>query len=97
MRCAIISRAFDNQCWFIASDIVWDEDDFQVCQGYATILDDYGQVVAQSQPFQEVLLTYTIPIESLTDEKSIKKTRRHGNPELFEKVKLAYERAISRK
>ena len=92
-----VSRAFDNQCWFVASDIVWDENDSQVCQGYATILDDDGQVVAQSQPFQEMLLSYSIPIKYLTGEKSIKRTRRYGNPELFEKVKLAYENAISRK
>ena len=92
-----VSRAFDNQCWFIASDIVWDESDAQVCQGYTTILDSDGQVVAQSQPFQEMLLTYAIPMELLKAEAMIKKTRRYGNPKLFEKVKIAYENAITKK
>lgn len=92
-----VSRAFDSQCWFIASDVVWDENDSQVCQGYATILDSDGHVVAQSQPFQEMLLTYAIPMKLLHGETVIKKTRRYGNPALFEKVKIAYENAILRK
>lgn len=91
-----ISRAFDNQCWFIASDIVWDENDDHVCQGYATILDGDGKVVAQSHPFQEMLLTYSIPMQLLVGEAVIKKTRRYGNPELFNQVKIAYENAITK-
>ena len=90
-----ISRAFDNGCWFIASDIVWDDNDEHVCHGYATVLDNDGQVVAQSQPFQNMLLTYAIPKKSLDDKNSVKKKRRYGNPQLFEQVKSAYANAIT--
>ena len=90
-----VSRAFDNQCWLVASDIVWDKNDDQVCPGYATILDDNGQLVAQAQAFQEMLLIYAIPMALLTSATAFK--RRLGNQELFDQVKLAYDKALSKK
>jgi len=81
-----ITRAFDNNCWFLSSDVVWNSDD-QVCQGYATIVNSDGLVVAQSQPFAETLLTYSIPLTELQAEP---KKRLRGNAELFDVVNEIY-------
>lgn len=85
-----ITRAFDNNCWIVASDIVWNDHD-ELCPGYACILNDNGEFVVKSEPFQEMLLTYSIPLKNLRQRKRI---RLLGNPELFEIVKESYERAI---
>lgn len=73
-----MNRAFDNQCWLVSSDVVWNKNDDQVCPGYATILDDNGQIVAQAQAFQEMLLIYAIPMALLTGATAFKKGRRQG-------------------
>ncbi len=83
-----ISRAFDNHCWFVTSDIIWDENN-EVCPGYSCILSDDGELVAKAEPFQETMLTHSIPLDTL---KITKKTRLFGNPELFEIVKHTYEK-----
>ncbi len=85
-----ITRAFDNNCWFISSDIVWgEESDLEVCQGYSTIVDSDGHVVAQAQPFTEMLLTYDIPLKKL---EHVKKTRLLGQPELFGILAKEYDK-----
>ena len=63
-----IARAFDNECWFVTSDVVWAQDGEQVCQGYSTILNQ-GEVVCKAEPFAEILLQYAIPKTSLRDDK----------------------------
>lgn len=66
-----IARAYDNNCWFISSDIIFgDKRDIEVCQGYASIVDNTGKVVAQALPFSEALLTYDIPLASLNRKPS---------------------------
>lgn len=83
-----ITRAFDNHCWLVSSDIVWGkETDMEVCQGYSTIVDSDGQVVAQAQPFTEMVLSYDIPLEKL---RHVKQWRLLGNPELFSQLKQEY-------
>lgn len=85
-----VSRAFDNHCWFVVSDIIWDEVN-EVCPGYSCILSDDGELVAKAEPFQENILTHSISLDAL---KIRKKTRIFGNPELFEIVKKTYEQNI---
>jgi len=84
-----ISRAYDNNCWLVVSDIVWDEKD-DVCPGFACILNSDGEVVAKAEPFQEILITYSIPMTNLKERKMV---RLLGNPDLFEIVKREYEQA----
>jgi predicted amidohydrolase len=85
-----ISRAFDNHCWLVTSDIIWDENG-EVCSGYSCILSSDGELVAKAEPFQETLITYSIPLETLHQKK---KVRLFGNPELFQIVKDTYEQSI---
>ena len=87
-----ISRAFDNHCWLVTSDIIWDEND-EVCSGYSCILSSDGELVAKAEPFQETLITYSIPLETLHQKK---KVRLFGNPELFEIVKTTYQETYSK-
>lgn len=84
-----ISRSFDNHCWLVTSDIIWDKGN-EVCSGYSCILSDDGELVAKAEPFQEMLITHSISIASL---KQRKKTRLFGNPELFEIMKTTYEQS----
>jgi predicted amidohydrolase len=83
-----VSRAFDNHCWLVTSDIIWDKDN-EVCPGYSCILNDDGELVAKAEPFQEMLITYSISLDTLKKRKTI---RLFGNPELFEVVKTTYEK-----
>lgn len=59
-------------------------------------MDDNGQIVAQAQAFQEMLLIYAIPMVLLTGATAFKKARRLGNQELFDQVKIAYDKALSK-
>jgi predicted amidohydrolase len=63
-----ISRAFENECWFASSDIIFENDGKHVCPGSATILDKNGEVVCVSEPFSEMLLQYDIPVSFLRDD-----------------------------
>jgi predicted amidohydrolase len=87
-----ISRAFDNHCWFVVSDIICDKGD-EVCPGFACILNDDGELAAKAEPFQEILITYSIPMSNLKERKNI---RLFGNAELFEIVKETYDQAIEK-
>lgn len=87
----VITRAFDNHCWVVVSDIVWDKDK-EVSAGYACVVDADGEVVARAQPFEEMLLTYAIPMRLLHEEK---KTRLFGNQELSELMGDAYQQAVN--
>ncbi|MDQ8039100.1 MAG: hypothetical protein REH83_01700 [Rickettsiella sp.] len=84
-----------NVGWLLATFYGIKNDD-QVCPGYATILDDNGQIVAQAQAFQEMLLIYAIPMTLLTGATAFKKGRRLINQELFDQFKLAYDKALSK-
>ncbi|VVC75647.1 N-carbamoyl-D-amino acid hydrolase [Aquicella siphonis] len=86
-----ISRAFDNHCWFIVSDIIWDKGE-EACPGCACILNDEGEMIAKADAFQEVLLSYPIPLARLKEQKKI---RLLGNPELFEMMSVAYKKALA--
>lgn len=87
-----IARAFDNDCWLICSDIIWNENDLNTCPGYSCIVSRDGNLVAQGLPFTENLISYAIPLNSLNSQK---KGRFLGNPELFKFVKITYD--LSRK
>ena len=79
-----ISRAYDNESWFVSSDIVCEDDGDYVCAGYATIVDKEGEVVCRSQPFAEMIMQYDIPLSALRDDDKQSKrfTRLRGNPGL---------------
>lgn len=62
-----------------------------MCAGYSYIFSSDGELVAKAEPFQETLITYSIPLETLHQKK---KVRLFGNPELFEIVKDTYEQSI---
>lgn len=51
---------------------------------FVKVIELMKESVEQAQPFQEMLLTYAIPIESLTGEKSIKK---HADMEIQDYLK----------
>ncbi|MCD6040003.1 MAG: N-carbamoyl-D-amino acid hydrolase [Gammaproteobacteria bacterium] len=87
-----ISRAFDNHCWLVTSDIIWDKNG-EVCSGYSGILSSDGELVAQAEPFQETLITYPISLATLHQKKRV---RLLGNPELFEIIKETYEKSIKK-
>lgn len=93
-----ITRAFDNECWFMSSDIVWKQDEKQVCAGYSTIVDKNGDVICKSEPFTEMQLQYSIPIESLRNEAWHNHWDRRflGNPELNRMMRDAYEARVSK-
>jgi predicted amidohydrolase len=84
-----ISRAFDNHCWIVVSDIIWDKAE-EVCPGFASIWNDNGELAVKAEPFQEMLITYPIPLANLREGKRV---RLFGNPELFELVIAAYKKA----
>jgi predicted amidohydrolase len=88
-----IARAFDNQCWLVCSDIVWDQQDGQTCPGYSCILNNNGDVLTTAEPFTETLLTYFIPIKNLLEKIPV---RLLGTPDLFEIVKNSYNSAIKK-
>lgn len=82
-----MARAHDNHCWIVASDIILDEKGIETCSGYANIISNKGELVSKSEPFSENLLTYSISIESLLQQKT---KHLEGNRELFEKMIDAY-------
>jgi len=73
-----MARAFDSDSWLVCSDIIW-ESKHHTCPGYATIVDNHGTVVLSSKPNETQLLTWTIPIGSLSTKK---KKRVTGNLDL---------------
>jgi predicted amidohydrolase len=85
-----IARAYDNHCWFVASDIVWDAGD-ETCPGFSCIFSDDGELVANAEPFQEMVITYPIPLKNLTERRKI---RLLGTPELFEIVNRNYQQTL---
>jgi predicted amidohydrolase len=89
-----IARAFDNHCWFVSSDIIWEENDEQIAPGCACIVNNDGEIVATAEPFTESLLTYSISINNLRDKKP---NRLFGKPELFNIMKNTYENVIAKK
>lgn len=88
-----ISRAFDNECWFVSSDIVWEQDEKHVCAGYSTIVNKNGEVICKSEPFAEMQLQYSIPVSSLRNEAWHNNWDRRflGNSELNDMMQEAYE------
>jgi predicted amidohydrolase len=84
-----ITRAFDNHCYFVASDIIWN-DEKEVCAGHSCILNNAGDVIVRATPFEENLLIYSIPIASLQKQK---KHRVFGKKELFDIVKETYNQS----
>ncbi len=94
-RSHFITRAYDTQCWFICSDIVWDQEDSdETCPGYTCILDDNGSIMAVASPYTETMLTYSIPIKKL--QNTTRKKRLIGTPDLFDILKGAYAQRIAR-
>ena len=87
-----IARSFDNHCWLVTSDVIWDSNE-EVCEGYTYIFNDDGELVAKAEPFQEMMLTYQISIDKLNKRK---KVHLFGNPELFDIVKNTYYENIDR-
>lgn len=94
-----ITRAFDNECWFVSSDIVWEQDDKNVCAGYSTIVDKNGEVICKAEPFAEMQLQYAIPINNLRDENWQNKWDRRflGNSELNKIMQETYKNRIDTK
>jgi len=86
-----IARAFDNHCWLVCSDIIWDKNDDQICPGYACIFNDNGEIVVNAEYFVETLLTYAISKNHLLERKFM---RLYGTPELFEIVQSSYQAAV---
>jgi len=87
-----IARAFENESWFAASDIVWEDDGKYICPGSATIFNKNGEMVSVSIPFSESLLQYQIPLGMLRDD-SWEQThyrRMLGNPDLREILMIEY-------
>lgn len=85
-----IARAFDNHCWLVVSDIVWDAMD-ESCPGFSSIFSDDGELIARAEVFQETILQYSIPLKDLHARK---KVRLFGKPELFSQITDAYAQAI---
>jgi predicted amidohydrolase len=82
-----ISRAFDNHCWFVTSDIIWDKGD-EVSPGFTSIFNDEGEIVGKAEAFQEMVITYSIPLNILKENN---KLRIMGNHDLFEIIKNTYQ------
>jgi len=83
-----IARSAENSCWFVTSDIIWNTDD-EVCQGHTCIFDNDGRIVSKSQPFEENVISYTIPLTSLKREKE-KRLKGHNN--LFDQMVEVYNK-----
>ncbi|OGT62899.1 MAG: hypothetical protein A3E85_00005 [Gammaproteobacteria bacterium RIFCSPHIGHO2_12_FULL_45_12] len=81
-----IARAYDNQCWLAASDIIYDGPE-ETCPGYACILNDNGDILVQSEPFQEDMLSYSIPLKNLME---VRKHQLFGAPDLFAILTKSY-------
>jgi predicted amidohydrolase len=88
-----ITRAFDSECWFVTSDIVWPEASQQVCSGYSTIVDKNGEIVCRAEPFEAMQIQYAIPLDQLRS--AVKEPGIHsrflGNPDLHLLVVEAYQ------
>lgn len=82
-RSHFVSRAFENNCWFVVSDIIWDNDEQNVCPGYSCILNNDGVLMAASEPFSENLISYLIPIKNLKGKKML---RLKGKAELQDQI-----------
>lgn len=82
-RSHFVTRAFENNCWFVVSDIVWENGEKDICPGYSCILNNEGELMTASEPFCENLISYLIPIENL---KAKKRLRLKGKPELQEQL-----------
>lgn len=94
-----ITRAFDNECWFVSSDIVWEQDEKHVCAGYSTIVDKNGEIICKSEPFTEMQLHYSIPVASLRNEAWHNQWNRRflGKRVLNEMMHDAYETRMNNK
>lgn len=79
-----IARAYDTQCWFVASDIIWyeSEEDNRLCPGFACILDTHGNIITEGSSYTEMLLTHSIPMNELLN--GHRKKRLLGNEALFD-------------
>ncbi len=82
-----ITRAVDNHCWIIVSDIILEEGGSETCSGHASIISNRGEIVSKSEAFIENLLIYSIPTENLLETKE---NRLKGDKDLFEKMVETY-------
>ena len=94
-----ITRSYDNECWFVSSDIVWPDDGEYVGAGYSTILSENGEVLSTAVKFEQMQIQYSIPIENLRNEKWHHKWNRRflGNSELNDIMYKEYANRIIRK
>lgn len=78
-----VARSFENRCWLVTADWIWQNDGRSVCPGHSVIYDPNGQEIARCQEATEQLLVYDIPSEQLLHEKG---RRVHGSPLLSQEL-----------
>jgi predicted amidohydrolase len=78
-----VARSFENRCWLMTADWIWQNDGRSVCPGHTVVYDPDGKEVARSQEAAEQLLIYDIPKERLLHEKG---KRVHGSPLLAQEM-----------
>ena len=89
LKSHFVARAFENDCWFISSDITYDSKT-ETCPGYTGIFNRLGQQVGSTLPYEEGIISYNIPITDLKDVKN----KLIGNEELNDIMNDAYKKRV---
>lgn len=64
-----VARSGENDCWLVASDITC-RDSNSYCPGYSCVYSPDGNRVVESLPYQEMVISYGIPLQSLNHIRS---------------------------
>jgi predicted amidohydrolase len=65
----LVARSGENDCWLVVSDITCKETESH-CPGYSCIYSSDGDRIVQSLPYQEMMISYDIPLQSLNNVRS---------------------------
>ena len=78
-----VARSFENRCWLVTADWVWENDGTSICPGHSAIYGPNGQEIARSLEGTEQLLISDIPSDQLFREKG---RRVNGSPLLAQMI-----------
>jgi N-carbamoylputrescine amidase len=87
-----VARSFENRCWLITADWVWQNDGNMSCPGHTIIYDPDGQEITRSQEGKEEWLIVNIPKNRLFQEKG---RRIHGSITLAQEIQKLIQKVSS--
>lgn len=86
-----VARSFENRCWLITADWVWQNDGKMICPGHTVVYDPDGKEIARSQESKEEWLIVNIPKNRLFQEKG---RRFHGSAILTNEIQKLHKAFI---